>query len=426
MKSSAKTGVRGSGLRALASLGTLLTATALASGCGGDGDGDGDGDAGDGSGATSASGGKGNGGTLSLGGSNGLTGDAGESEGGDCGESPFAAEALPVQMLLVIDKSGSMNTSIADDVSRWAAMEDAINAAVAATSESVGYGLLMYPSDSSCGVSSDVDVPVLTGADVADNIASALADATPECSTPTAAALAAALAYFDEGGAGADLEGNKYVLLATDGGPNCNADLTCEEATCTSNMEQAAYTGDGDGPYPVCKPEDEGGIGNCCTAGANVDCLDDEATVAAVSALAAKGVKTIVVGIPGTEAYAAVLDAVAIEGNAPNPDAPPSYYAVEGGSATGLTEVLGSITMGLITSCEFQLGSVPPAKNLLNVEVDGTRVPRDPDKLEGWYLDESTSPPTVVLVGETCEKVKTQGAETVSVKFGCMTYEVPK
>jgi hypothetical protein len=154
--------------------------------------------------------------------------------------------------------------------------------------------------------------------------------------------------------------------------------------------------------------------------------LDDDATVAAVSALSAKGVKTIVVGIPGTEAYAALLDAAANEGEAPNPESPPSYYAVEGGSATGLTDVLGSITMGLITSCEFQLGSVPPAKNLLNVEVDETKVPRDPDKLEGWYLDESTSPPTVVLVGETCEKVKREGAHAVSVTFGCKTYEVPK
>ncbi|HYI04530.1 MAG TPA: VWA domain-containing protein [Reyranella sp.] len=424
MKSSAKTVARSSGLRALVSLGTLLTATALASACGGDGDGGEDGDGG--ADGTSASGGKGNGGALNLGGSNKIMGDGGESEGGDCGESPFAAEALPVHMLLVIDKSNSMNTNIAPDVSRWAAMEDAINAAVASTSESVGYGLLMYPSDASCGVSSGVDVPILTGADVADNIASALADATPDGSTPTAAALAAALAYFDEGGAGADLEGNKYVLLATDGGPNCNADLTCAEAKCTSNIEQAAYTGNGDGPYPVCKPEADGGIGNCCTGGASVDCLDDDATVAAVNALTAKGVKTIVVGIPGTEAYAALLDAVADEGKAPNPEAPPSYYAVEGGSATGLTEVLGSITMGLITSCEFQLGSVPPAKNLLNVEVDETKVPRDPDKLEGWYLDESTSPPTVVLVGETCEKVKREGAHAVSVTFGCKTYEVPK
>jgi hypothetical protein len=99
---------------------------------------------------------------------------------------------------------------------------------------------------------------------------------------------------------------------------------------------------------------------------------------------------------------------------------------VEGGSAAGLTEVIGSITMGLITSCEFQLGSVPPAKDRLNVDVDGERVPRDPGQLEGWYLDEGTTPPTVVLVGEACETVKSEGAQSVSVIFGCKTYEVPK
>jgi hypothetical protein len=45
----------------------------------------------------------------------------------------------------------------------------------------------------------------------------------------------------------------------------------------------------------------------------------------------------------------------------------------------------------------------------LNVEIDGTEVPQAGD--DGWNVDRSTDPPTIVLKGETCEHLETQGAE---------------
>jgi hypothetical protein len=293
-------------------------------------------------------------------------------------------------------------------------MKTAINATVAGSGESISYGLLLYPDDATCGVPGGPDVAIAT--DSATDIETELDAADPSGSTPTASALAAALDYYTEGD-GADLEGLKYVLLATDGGPNCNAGSdSCAIDECTFNIEEAFNPGS----YPAC---DE--ALNCCD-GDETQCLDDADTVAAIEALEAAGVTTIVVGIAGTEAYSDLLDDMAVAGGSPDPDAPPSYYAVEDGDAGGLAEVLESITMGLIKDCEFQLAAEPPDRDEINVKVDGETVPYDEDGMEGWTWDESTDPDTVVLVGDACTQVREQGAESVEVTFGCPTIVIPK
>jgi len=84
--------------------------------------------------------------------------------------------------------------------------------------------------------------------------------------------------------------------------------------------------------------------------------------------------------------------------------------------------VFSSITTELIKSCELQLESDPEEHGKLNVEVEGTTVPRVPRGSEdGWWLDESTNPPTVVLQGQTCEIMETEGVESVQVVYGCKT-----
>src|SRR6185295_5901965 len=84
----------------------------------------------------------------------------------------------------------------------------------------------------------DLTVPVEYGATAVAKIVAALGATSPGGGTPTAAALARAYDYYTTG-AGAGLDGDKYVLLATDGGPNCNAALNCDAdpSHCTINIE---------------------------------------------------------------------------------------------------------------------------------------------------------------------------------------------
>jgi len=221
--------------------------------------------------------------------------------------------------------------------------------------------------------------------------------------TPTAAALSRALAYFSDG-AGASLQGEKYVLLATDGGPNCNEALTCTAATCTTNLDK-----------DIASP-------NFCDASLDAkgpaSCLDEAGSVKAVADLARNGVKTFVVGIPGTEAYADTLDLLAAKSGIANPDAPPAYFAVsaEGGVA-GLSDVLKRVTTGLITSCRLQLEEEPPVEEELFVVIDSVVIPKG--GADGWSYVEGASPPVIQIHGKTCETLESQGAEQINISYGC-------
>jgi hypothetical protein len=404
MKHQVQSGPRSLGGRVLLSTGTLLLASVLAVACGDD-----DSESGGLSSGSGGSGGSSQGGSagtgISLGGAPGEGGNVGIG-GESCGEI-VEADTLPVNVLLVIDQSQSMIANDLGDVTRWQAMKDALSATLEATEGQLSYGLKLFPGAPQCDVPSGVDVEIASGAESSEAISTAL-DGEPDGGTPTAAALERAFDYFDSG-AGADLEGDKYVLLATDGGPNCvSDDAPCDAAECTLNI---------DGECPD-------GVDNCCAENLETEaCLDDDGAVAAVAALADAGIKTIVVGIPGTEEYESTLNAMADAGGLPA-DGDTSYYAVaEGGGAEGLTDALLSITETLIKTCEFELASQPPFLNEVNVEIDGEVVPRvvNSDE-EGWdYADETASPPTVVLHGSTCDQVESVGAESVRIYYGCTT-----
>lgn len=383
------------------------------SGGGGSASASANGDAGDGSGIH-----------LDVGGdANGDTGGDGTGEGGGCGFTRFEANPPVINVLLVVDKSLSMDdkpTGFAD--SKWTALRGALDTTFSQTKAKISYGLDLYPYSGKSGqaladscqmpsATGPVVVPVQPGTKAAPLILAALDANPPSGGTPTAAALTRAYNYFATG-AGKDLSGEKYVLLATDGGPNCNGELTCEAATCTVNL---------DGKCP--------GKLNCCDAKVDklgpTNCLDQDASVAQVTRLLAEAnVKTVVVGIPGTEAYAETLNALAAESGVVNPDAPPAYFAVSADSgAAGLSEALQNITTGLVKSCELHLEEDPPGEDVY-VVIDGVVLPRDPD--EGWdFQTPETHPPVVEIRGAACHKLETEGAQYVNVTYGCPDLRPP-
>ena len=363
--------------------------------------------------------------TAGSGGSFFQPGDAAPGSGGAsgsdvaCGATRVEASSVPVNILLVLDKSGSMNDPLAAGT-RWSAMKTAVGAALDHVKGTISFGLEFFPNAMDAAQTCDVPageaavvIPIGPGTTTVPEIVKAFDATRPAGGTPTATALARAHDYFTAGG-GKNLPGDRFVLLATDGGPTCNSSLTCATETCTLNL---------DDPQRTCGPRTaSGGAANCCDArlpNGPSGCLDDAATTAQIRKLALAGVKTFVVGIPGTEVYARSLDQFAVAGGATNPSGPPSYFAVSAsGGAAGLTEVFSAITTRLITTCRLQLQSAPPDVTKLNVSVDGRLGPQGPD---GWLLDTSTTPPTIVLNGTTCARVQVNGANAVQVVYGCPT-----
>src|SRR6185503_7294591 len=97
----------------------------------------------------------------------GATPVAHERDGGlpldECGAEPFVAHQAVVNVLLVLDKSGSMlDTPDGFDADKWTAMKASLGTALLGAQDALSLGLLMYPSDG-CDVPMDVAVDVAKG-----------------------------------------------------------------------------------------------------------------------------------------------------------------------------------------------------------------------------------------------------------------------
>jgi hypothetical protein len=381
-----------------------------------------------GTGANGAGASPGTGGSTSAGGNVFIpVDDGGTTPTGpdaNCGGEDIESGTRPVNMLILMDRSASMDVEISAGVSRWNMVKLALAVAIGDTQDQVDYGLSLFPYDpadptggASCAMptTSTPVAPIDPGTPSVTVIGDALNASEPGGGTPTAEALTLALDYFTSG-AGADLEGGKFVLLATDGGPNCNDDHDdCTAAQCTTNI---------DGDCPDVVP-------NCCE-GAAVNCLDDAATVAAVEALHDAGIGTFVVGMAIEQApYQATLNSLAEAGGHPRSGDTKYFSVSDDGAQAALTSAVRAITQELITSCEQILTTLPPRRDdsLLNVDLDGERLTyEDPD---GWILRKDTPDGgeetwTIVLQGDACQKVETEGARSVRVVFGCPRQIVPR
>jgi hypothetical protein len=415
----------------------FTTAAALAVACGsGDDDNGGATIPSGGSGGAAAASGSSGGGSGNAGGSfgggfpgggDGNSGGSGGSAGEpNCGGETLASKTKPVNILIVMDKSGSMNEELEGTVSRWGGVKLALGTALNATQADIAFGLSLFPYDPAdptgnitCTMPSSAEpVVAVTSTDARTAILGALEATEPGGGTPTAEALRLALEYFTAG-TGATLEGDNYVLLATDGGPNCNADHPgCDAATCTQNI-------DGLCPPPPIGPET-----HCCDNNLVEDCLDDAASVAAVAALASAGIETFVVGIPGTDAYESTLNAMAEAGGHPQSGTVKYFSVSEAGGVDALAETFERITKDLVTKCEQQLTEPPPRGrvDLINVKIDDEVIYllEEDQEGDGWKYDENTSPPTVTIVGAPCTRIETEGVEKLEFIFGCPRVEPPR
>jgi hypothetical protein len=194
----------------------------------------------------------------------------------------------------------------------------------------------------------------------------------------------------------AGLEGTSYLLLLTDGGPNCNADADASVCTCTRE------------PDTFCRGGDIGG-GALVNPTPNL-CLDDAESVAAVGDLAASGIRTFVIGYDTPE-WATTLDAMAAAGDTGQP----SYFPVSDGA--GLTAALETIS-AFVVACTYELSEAPPSDLYVSVSVDGAPLAHlsQTDGASGWRLVDGV---VVELVGASCAAVSDGESHEVAIVREC-------
>ncbi len=334
-------------------------------------------------------------------------------------------------MLVLVDRSGSMANPLDVSDARCAGCGDGTPCPVAcptkervlkaalATFLTTGtplarLALASFPSSASaCAASSTLDVPFEPASARDDDtalrakgvqVANAVAALTMGGGTPTAAALDAVA----QSGALTDATDARkdYVLLVTDGLPNCNA--TNPNHVCSA-------------PNAACRCTQPAG----CTGSAvsftpcSQGCLDTDATVLRIAELRQRGVTTIVLGFGAelaTSDAALTLNAMATAGGferscpAADPTCASRRY-FQATDAAELTQALEAIAQRLpADACDFQL-DFEPDPGLLSVSLGGAHLPTGADT---WRLIGTT----LSFVGAACDRLKsTPGGLELDVQY---------
>jgi hypothetical protein len=356
-----------------------------------------------GSGNTSTTGGStgsGGGGNIQTSACNGLTDTDATIGGGEGGAGSVCAgvgqeaEPVPVDILLVMDRSTSMGYEVSDGVTRLNLLSDAIQSYAAdPDATEIGTGIVFFralgatSSDEWCDpVEYETpDVPIGLLSDNADEITAAIDAIEPGGLTPSVPALEGAVAYAQRHAA-ANPDRATVVALVSDAFPTeCNNDPVAQ-----SDIARAAYEGDPSIPvYAI-------GVG----ASARLN-----------------------------------LDNVARAGGTQQ-----ALMTEDGTAAEDFVAALKNITLSDL-KCEFRLPDPPSGMDLqtdpdsLNVQVVYSPSQGDVEEMPyvgslggcgasdygGWYFDNTNEPTSIRVCPCTCTRF---GAGVLEIRIGCAPVKI--
>jgi hypothetical protein len=321
-----------------------------------------------------------------------------------CVGQEAGTELAPAVVELLVDTSLSMDEQAPGSRrSKWLETRDVILEGIDVMPATTSLGVVFYPdvgvNEMPC-FDSEADVAIeALGGDTSrqrTQIREAFADAEPNGSTPTHDAYRYALDQL----AASTRPGEKFLVLITDGIPTYA--LGCEGS---GNQEDPAD------PTPLI-PE-------------------------AASALG-RGIKTFVIGSPGSESARQSLSQMAEAGGTAAENCShtgtPRYchfdMTEEPNFTVALRDALESIS-GLALACAYDIPP-PPAGSLLDpTKVNVLFRPEGGERetlaqsssgcTEGWQFSEDGR--QILLCGDTCDRVRSSSGQ-VTLQFGCSTQSV--
>jgi hypothetical protein len=290
----------------------------------------------------------------------------------------------PPKLLLVLDKSGSMMSTL-NGVTRWATLHDVVTALATNYQGRIEFGAKLFPT------------------------------LDPDCSNPANC----------QGGeqcfvaAGVEIPVNPNFLQSLQAGDIPPRDQTISQYAITPilngmNAARDWIVANLPGEEKAVVLVADGGISTFCpghTADAVVAVIDD---------LASRGIPTYVIGISifGDAQAVADMNRYAVAGGRPAPGN--VYY--EGNNQAQLTQAFNAIA-GSVVTCAFDVSDPPPFPELTEVEVGGTRYPYDPAldcaTDDGWrYVTDAMGVITgIELCGAACDGFK--AALAADVEYFC-------
>jgi hypothetical protein len=323
-----------------------------------------------------------------------------------CTPGSFALGRATAQVVFVLDRSGSMQFTLQGDTpsplnrSRWQTLQGALAPVLTALEQNVEIGAKFFPDpvddddqlvdpQVACAVANNVDVaPVKSGS---ASILKVFDTTTPRGGTPTANAIEAASKYLSDP---ARRSIARYMVLATDGAPNCNGQQ--DERTCVCTGAGPCSRDPINGPY---------------------SCLDDTRTIDAIrKAQTNLGIATYVLGLgaPDRPEFTDTLERMAVAGGRSRPGSP-RYYDVRTGEELGsaLSEVQKDISR-----CAYVTPSRPNNPDAIDIVIDGRSIPRDPTRQEGWdWTDRDFG--AITFFGKICTTLSTSTPPPATATVRC-------
>ncbi len=264
-----------------------------------------------------------------------------------CIVGTFSLSPAEPVVMLVLDRSGSMDTFISSTETRWEAVVSSLAATLPQVDQTMQLGGLAFPSNTGdlCVVPSVSGVWPARGN--VSLLLSSLRSLRPEGPTPTESALSVASQVLRARRAG---NSARAMVLATDGAP-----------TCTAN------------PLP--------------------DSLSE------LRRAAADGIPTYVIGVADDAALRAPLQAMAEAGSRPR-SGPQGFYSAQ--SPADLQLAFRTIR-DQVGSCSFLTSSVPDGDGGIRVTFEGAEVASDDGGLSGWrWTDRENG--ELALLGPVCAR----------------------
>lgn len=323
-------------------------------------------------------------------------------DGQACAGQIAGAEAAPSVLGLLVDTSGSMDENAPGARgSKWTVTRQALLSAIGTMPEDTSVGVIFYPNVPNNNADPCIDrQTAVTIAELGNNasqqrqrIQRAFQRQRPAGGTPTHDAYEYALADMAESTA----RGARYIVIITDGIPT----------------------------YSL----------GCVGTGRANQAVDSSPLIEAARLAAQAGVRTFVIGSPGSEDARESLSRMAeAGGTAPagcshgGPDYCHFDMTQERDLGAGITNALGIIS-GVALGCRY---AVPPAPDGAMLDPGKVNVlleePGRPEELIGQSLDENCSEgwqyaenqSQIRLCTSTCERVQASEG-SLTLQFGCAT-----
>jgi hypothetical protein len=370
-----------------------------------------------------ATGGNATAGTIGTGGTIVITVDASDAkdeltEDAACGSGMAEATLLPVNIMMMFDRSGSM-TNDQDEPTRWTTATTALRTFFEApAAEGLGVALRFFPDDlpaEGCtAVECDCDPVACT--EVLVEMGTLTADAAPT--------------DVQEGALIQAIEGSHPDRDGDRGGGSCDGDRgnTPIHPALDGALRWATtyQSGNADQKTVVVFVTDGDPAGGCTDDYDEIDAL-------AADALAAAGINTYVIGL--TDENGEGLNQDELNGLAVSGGTTEAFFVSDGPMASEQLLNTFNAIRGMELSCDFAMPEATDEGDTIDPElVNVTFTPPAPaepvtftkvadaagcDTALSWYYDDETAPTRIYLCPAACEAVTTVEEASVGILVGC-------